>query len=264
MKKNIFCLLVTASVLIFYSCLSSGSYVDNNTTNDTIQLNTEEENPVFEEVEVFVYTLSDNGIILNGFVTRYRHRDRGIVIPAEINGYPVVEIGANAFRGEDISSVELPETIRIIHEEAFSRNRISELILPNSIEIIYDNAFSYNGMKELVLSNNLEIIGGWAFDGNFLEGDLIIPEGVKIIGRSAFSRNRYTSVVLPNSLQSLGSEAFRQMITIDTVVIGDNVNIEGDPFPNGYFGNVYEQNNKRGGIYILTRTSSSNIRYVRQ
>ena len=52
----------------------------------------------------------------------YAEPDRGedIVIPAEYQGKPVTKIGPMAFFGPDIRSVQIPETVSLIHRYAFS------------------------------------------------------------------------------------------------------------------------------------------------
>ena len=92
MKKYPFTLSLIIIVVYLFSCVSNAKPIDNVVDNNILS-STDEENVVSEEKSIFVYDVSDNSIIINGFTTKYQHRDKGIIIPSEINGYPVIEIG---------------------------------------------------------------------------------------------------------------------------------------------------------------------------
>lgn len=64
-------------------------------------------------------------------------------IPAEINGQPVVGIGADAFRYENIRSIALPDTLRYIGHSAFySVDALTSITIPASVAYIDTNAFA--------------------------------------------------------------------------------------------------------------------------
>lgn len=64
-------------------------------------------------------------------------------IPAEINGQPVVGIGADAFRYENIRSIALPDALRYIGHSAFySVDALTSITIPASVAYIDTNAFT--------------------------------------------------------------------------------------------------------------------------
>ena len=66
---------------------------------------------------------------------------KDLIIPAEYQGKPVLEIGNNAFANSEIESVKLPKGLKVIGYYAFESSNINEISIPNSVEIIRDYAF---------------------------------------------------------------------------------------------------------------------------
>ena len=182
---------------------------------------------------VFTFSRAKGGYVLKDAPYCYGE----LVIPSEINGYPVVEIGPYAFYGNRNLKGELylPSTIRKIGEYAFADCSLTgDLFIPTSVEEIGERAFfssSFDG--GLYLNDTLSVISAYAFaytnltgslviGGNIREieegafmysdfsGDLILSEGLESIGASAFEGNEKLEcdIVLPSSLKSLSASAF--------------------------------------------------------
>ena len=66
-------------------------------------------------VEDFEYEMVDGEVVITG----YTGTDREIYIPAMINDRPVTQIGEEAFEGYDMTLVDIPEGVVIIHDSAF-------------------------------------------------------------------------------------------------------------------------------------------------
>jgi len=66
-----------------------------------------------------------------------------IVIPEKIRNIDVENIGANAFLSKNLSSVQLPSTLKTIGVSAFQGNSLSSIEIPPSVTTISDHAF-YN------------------------------------------------------------------------------------------------------------------------
>jgi hypothetical protein len=77
-------------------------------------------------------------------ITKYNGASAHIVIPGQINGYPVAGIGNNAFRSRHIESVQFPQTLVFVGEYAFYDNRLSDVKLPPSVTTIGAGAFDNN------------------------------------------------------------------------------------------------------------------------
>ena len=71
-------------------------------------------------------------------ITRYQGTDAKLVIPRELDGYPVREIGSSAFLGSiALTSVEIPASVTKIADSAFYGNyNLKEVILSEGITII--------------------------------------------------------------------------------------------------------------------------------
>ena len=165
----------------------------------------------------------------------------------------IEEIGERAFYSckSLMTEVSFPESVRIIHNSAFSSSAIQgnlslphnleslgssafsscsgltgSLVIPDRIKVIPSSAFSSCGFTgTLTLPNGLEEIKESAFYGTKFKGELSIPSGVSIIGSSAFNGTIFNgTLVLPKELISLGSSAFNGCWRLSGVVeIPENI-----------------------------------------
>lgn len=88
-----------------------------------------------------------------------------VVIPATINGLPVTEIGAGAFRTSRLKSVVIPEGVTKIGKGAFqSCNQLESVTIPSSITQIEPNAFQ--NCPNLIKNN---------YEGNYYLGNQSEP-----------------------------------------------------------------------------------------
>ena len=142
------------------------------------------------------------------------------------NGEKLIAVPAEACGEEYI----VPETVKVIGEEAFLRNpHIKNIILGNNVEIIERNAFASCPSLESINLNNVKEIGEAAFSENhslksinlnaIRIGDYafcaciklanVTLTAVKEIGNYAFSKcKKIKTIDLPDSLQVLGDGAF--------------------------------------------------------
>lgn len=168
-----------------------------------------------------------------------------IIIPAEHDGLPVVEIGESAFayskHNADIISVTIPDTVTAIGRNAFY-SRQADLTTVNigensKLTTIGNNAFSgCRALTAIYLPAGVTSIGDSAFNncgslntimvatGNTVyssEGNNLIeiathilirgsnnsqiPESVTTIAQAAFRRATLTSLTIPVSVTSIGN-----------------------------------------------------------
>ena len=98
-------------------------------------------------------------------ITGAHHSGQALVIPEEIYGHMVSQIGTRAFYGQEgISSVTVPETVKSIGASAFQNCR---------------------NLNELILSEGLEQVGERAFANCPLLSTLFIPNSVRMWGPNA-------------------------------------------------------------------------------
>lgn len=110
-----------------------------------------------------------------------------VVIPATVtNGaktYRVVAIGSNAFSGTNITSVVLPESVRIIRNYAFRFcYSITSISLPNSLTYIGDAAFEETAITSITIPEGVVEMSGWTF----------------------YNCSNLASITLPSTLESVG------------------------------------------------------------
>lgn len=112
--------------------------------------------------EIYDYEIYDGGVI----ITKYKGSDTEVTIPDEIDGSPVTEIGFYAFEAMGVSSVTLPETVRVIGEGAF---------------------IDCTALVSINLPSGLTTVERGAFAGCTAIPELTVPAGVKEIKRGAFA-----------------------------------------------------------------------------
>ena len=77
-------------------------------------------------------------------ITGYNGSSVNLSIPEQINGYPVIAIGDNAFRSRQIQTVILPPSLVAIGSYAFFDNRLRTIAIPPSVTTIGIGAFDNN------------------------------------------------------------------------------------------------------------------------
>ena len=155
----------------------------------------------------WIYSLSDDEATIKGCVATCPTE---LVIPSEVDGYSVTEIGNGAFK----------------FTNAYPKNtRITTVIIPESVRIIGDSAFDNSRLENLQLPESLVDIGYNAFAGTQLV-EVAIPNSVKNIGDGAFSYSKIKNLTLGLSLETIGKDAFQRHFLYEgprNVVISDTV-----------------------------------------
>lgn len=90
----------------------------------------------------FKYEIIDCEVIITGIKDK---TTTNILIPSEINGYPVVWIGSGAFYGStSIKTVSIPNSVIAIYESAFYNcSALKSVTIPKSIKYISQTAFGF-------------------------------------------------------------------------------------------------------------------------
>lgn len=190
MKKTVCFLLIAVMLCALTPCLYSCIY---RRSGDDITSNTSSEitpDRTFVDSQYVQYVLSDDGtyyIVYSNATTDVETID--IVIPAEINGIPVKEIGDFAFdHCISLKSIVIPDSVTNIGGHAFSFCKSLENInIPKDVASIGDWAFDHcTSLKSIVIPDSVTNIGGHAF--SFCESleNINIPKGVASIGGWVF------------------------------------------------------------------------------
>lgn len=118
------------------------------------------------------------------------------------------EIGASAFAGAKLTSVDLSKVERL-GRDVFSKTPLQGTINLSKLSIIPSGAFQKSTISEIVFASNLKTIESSAFlDCDNLKS-ISLPDGIEDVGSKAFyDCNKLTDINLPNSLISIGANAF--------------------------------------------------------
>ena len=129
----------------------------------------------------------------------------------------------NGFGNNQITDIIFPPNIIQIGTEAFIGNSLINIIVPNSVNIIDGDAFKNNQITSLKLNNNLEKIGFQSFQNNKLS-EIIIPPNLSVISERCFQNNQLTNLFIPSNVIKIENEAFsRNKISNITFEVPQNV-----------------------------------------
>ncbi|MBR4976717.1 MAG: leucine-rich repeat domain-containing protein [Thermoguttaceae bacterium] len=195
--------------------------------------------------KAFKTRIEGDGVVIVDFLD---NRATSVVIPAKIDGRPVVKIDEGAFcslplltsfavssdnprfqavdgalftadgktliafpAGKETTKYVIPDCVETVGAYAFSScDLLTSVEIPASVKTIGDDAFAgCDLLTSVKIPNSVETIG----DGAFYVCDSLtsveIPDSVETIGDGAFyACDSLTSVEIPNSVETIGDEAF--------------------------------------------------------
>ncbi|MBQ7107326.1 MAG: leucine-rich repeat domain-containing protein [Clostridia bacterium] len=173
----------------------------------------------------FKYTLNEDKKHI--CINRYIGDDKDVVIPDEIDGYPVKMIMFAAFLKTDIESVTIPNTVEEISERAFAYcKELHTVNLGKSVKRIGFEAFiNCIKLKNISLPQKLEVVERDAFtDCDSIE-KINIPKTLTVMGEGAFfSMDSLTTIEFEQGLTKIGNyAAFQGCSSLQKVVIPRSV-----------------------------------------
>ena len=145
-------------------------------------------------------------------ITKYTGSDKDVKIPESYENYKVTVLGRSLFNGKDVTSVEIPDTVKEIQDYAFSSNRsLKSVRLPKNLETIGTNAFfNCSSLESIELPASLKEIGVFAFSAAGLK-NVTIPESktlTKLDQYVFFQCQELTEVTLPATVTSIAENTF--------------------------------------------------------
>lgn len=177
----------------------------------------------------FAISELENGTCI---ISRYSGEASSVIIPDEIEGKAVVEIGEYAFSNcKTIEEVQIPDSVHTIGQCAFYQClNLKSVTLPESLVSIGSHAFSdcYK-VESLELPTGLKTIGSSAFSGMEALQAINIPDSVTEIGSWAFLFCKsLSSIEIPDSITRIEAGAFHGCNSLRKVTIPASVTFFGD------------------------------------
>ena len=174
-------------------------------------------NEYMEEIEDYDYVMASREAVEAG--------DRNDVIADDEDEsiiaipYGTTQIGEGAFKGMDIETIFIPNTVTMINYNAFENcEYLDDVIIPPSVTAIFADAFrNCEGLSSIDISNVTGVFSN-AFSGCYNLNDIVSSEKLVSIDFGAFRGTGLTSISLP-SIYQIGAHAFEDCEDLETVEI---------------------------------------------
>ena len=141
-------------------------------------------------------------------------KNKKITVAALIVAVLSLSIGFVAFSENNLTNIEIPDSVETIETQAFYSNQINSLTIGRGLKAITDGMFLENSLTHVEIPDNIETIDYGAFDENNITS-VVIGSGIKSIDREAFgygSNDGYG----PNKIESLTINTTKDKVTIDS------------------------------------------------
>lgn len=185
MKKYKSLSLLLSAILLCAGCNSAENAADNAETTTAEATVAAEDKLIGEGLDngEFQYNEYENHIE----ITKYLSDNSDVIIPDEIGGKPVTELGAKAFEVYGPQNVTIADSVTDIAEQAFfSCYTLKNVVLPDGITKISESTFSYCGLTDITIPDSVTEIENHAF--SFCSGltGIVIPDSVVMMEQYAF------------------------------------------------------------------------------
>ncbi|MBE6770965.1 MAG: leucine-rich repeat domain-containing protein [Ruminococcaceae bacterium] len=211
------------------SCAFSGAMVDELIIPSTIKkINIEALTEVY--INTLYYNAIEAEIINYSDITGSLFATVGGTLPTLIFGEGVKTIPDYFAFKSKVEAVELPDSVEYIGSYAFGNCfYLTTVNMPNNLKVIGERAFHQTDISELILPYGLQTIGERAFAGCVYLADVDFPSTVNTIGDYAFADCKLIEeITLPENVDLVGQFAFFNCEGLKEVTIPENVNSIGE------------------------------------
>jgi|GEM_PF-1017847 len=120
---------------------------------------------VWAETSAYGYRVENDGTNDYAVIELYEGDGGVVVVPEEIDGYPVKAIGYGVFSGrQDISHVTLPFGLEYLHGNVFSYSSVMTITIPESLKMISSQCFFGSELKEIYIPAGVTSLGFGVFE----------------------------------------------------------------------------------------------------
>ncbi|WP_430408403.1 leucine-rich repeat protein [Kordia sp.] len=201
-----------------------------------------------------ITSMSPNEVEITGGTSIPQNLIIDATITTQETDFSVVRVGTSAFENVGLTSVQLPNTMRVIENFAFQSNQITNLTIPDGVTTISFRAFRLNQIGgSVIIPNSVTSMGNAAFEANNLSS-VAISENLSAIGNHTFRSNQLTTVTIPANINSLGDSCFRSNPLTEVIVLNTTP-------PSILTGNDDAFNGTRGNI-ALTVPTNTELNYL--
>jgi len=185
----------------------------------------------------------------------YKGHYRGdVIIPSKVNingkDYPVTSIAFEAFSGEEVTSVFIPNSVTEIKKVAFERcEKLTSITITGCIKTIGNRAFA--DCPQLISVNFMEgvkYIGPGMFEDCTGLTSVSIPKSVTMIYPEAFKGcTNLTAVHIPEGVKTIAAEAFSDCSSLASITIPQSVDCI---LPHAFYGTAW-YNSQPDGLIVI-------------
>lgn len=170
-------------------------------------------------------------------ITKYLGSEENLVIPGEIDGYPVRILGPGMCNNvpNQVRSIVIPDSVEELQSSGMDGtfaylDSLEEVYIPGNIKVIGDYAFhSCDHLTGVEMEEGIEKIGKEAFSNCSSLPEIILPASVKEIEERAFSMcDSLTGVEMKEGIEKIGTQAFVYCGQLEELTIPQSVKEMGD------------------------------------
>jgi len=139
-----------------------------------------------------------------------RSASGNVVIPSEIDGYPVTTISKDAFqRCSLITGIQIPSSIKTIGQRAFQNcESLLSFTIPPGAKLGVELFVGCTKLSVVDWPEDIEIVPEGCFMNCEQLKSINLPVGVTTISNFAFVRSGLETVALPRTVHTIGFQAF--------------------------------------------------------
>lgn len=182
-------------------------------------------------------TRNGTTILING--NDYSSDIFKVIVPPKViyksEEYNVTLIEEKVFETKNVSTVELPNTLKRIAPLAFYKClKLKDISIPSSVENIGQMAFKHCiALETFKMPNSVKAMGTRVFESSYRLKSIVLSENLKEIPEHTFwGCKALETIEIPKSVKYIGSEAFRDCVNLTKVKLYSSTEVSSSAFKN--------------------------------